>query len=57
MKKALRQTDFTSADEIRDAALHWFRTLPRDRFENELNLLYAYCKDVIRCDGDYITWK
>lgn len=54
MKKALRQQNFQSSEDVRDAALHMFRNLPRQRFSNELKRLFEHCKKVIEAGGDFI---
>jgi hypothetical protein len=55
LKKTLRKTEFHSADEVRDAALHAFRQLKRERFEEELKHFHEHCQHVIHARGDYVV--
>ena len=55
LKKSLRKMQFDSADEVRNAALHAFRQLQRERFEKELKRFREHCQRVIEAEGDYVV--
>lgn len=55
LKKNLKKNSFKSPEEVRAESLRLFRSIQRERFVHELERLYAYCKDVIRANGDYVV--
>ena len=57
LKTFLSTHKYCSAAQVRESALEWFRALPREKFVAEVDRLYRYCQDVVRCDGENITWK
>lgn len=54
LKKHLRKSLFSSGTEIINESLHFFRSLPKEKFSSELQRLHDHCNDVIRCAGDYV---
>ena len=54
IKEHFRHLHFRSAEEICAETLHFLRSIPRDRFQQELMRLQDYCQDVSACVGDYV---
>lgn len=54
LKKHLRRKKFSSADEIREESLHYLRSIPENRFVDELKKLQEHCRAVIQLHGDYV---
>ena len=55
LKQHFKDFDFSSSEEIEEAAVRWFRAIPQDRFVRELTHLYEHCKSVIDSGGDYVV--
>jgi hypothetical protein len=55
LKKGLRESSYTTADEVKTTARHVLKSIPHDRFRVELNKLRDHCKRVIDVGGDYVT--
>ncbi len=55
LKKSLRETTFSTANEVKTASLHVLKSIPEDRMRSELNKLRDHCQRVIDIGGGYVT--
>jgi transposase len=56
LKDDLRLMNFTSYQEVENAALHSLRQISEDALKVELKNLIDHCQAVIQTGGDYITF-
>ena len=54
-KSGLRLQSYKSATKIFDESLRIMRSIPKERYAYELNVLYDHCKAVMQSGGDNIT--
>ena len=55
LKKELRKSTYSTADEVCNASLHVLNAIPEERLLAELWKLREHCGSVIACNGDYVT--
>jgi len=55
LKKEMRSKEFKDCKEVEIHALHFLRSLPRNRFVKEISNMYKHCKAVVDNLGDYVT--
>lgn len=55
LKNELKKVDFSDANEVLNHTLQVLRSIPKERFINEINKLVQHCKNVIKLNGDYVT--
>lgn len=55
LKKELRKSSYSTAEEVKVASLQVLRAIPKERLATELNKLKRHCHLVITQRGNYIT--